>query len=60
MTNNIMITGGLGLIGTHLTRQLVQTGLSEKSVHIIDTERNFLPHHLRNEFVTSRMVNEWH
>ena len=36
-----MITGGLGLIGTHLTRQLVQTGLSEKSVHIIDTERKF-------------------
>ena len=56
MNNDIMITGGLGLIGTHLTRQLLQSGISEKSVHIIDTERNFLPHNLRNEFVTNRMV----
>ena len=43
MNNNIMITGGLGLIGTHLTRQLVQTGLSEKSVHIIDTDEISFP-----------------
>lgn len=51
-----MITGGLGLIGTHLTRQLLQTGIDEDSIHIVDTERNFLPYNQRNNFVSGRMT----
>ena len=42
----VLITGGLGLIGSHLAKQFMESG--EYQVHLVDIQRNFLPFTNRN------------
>ena len=37
---NIIITGGLGFIGSHLVKRLINSGHSPDAIHVIDTQRN--------------------
>ncbi len=43
----VLITGGLGLIGSHLARQFISSGGYQ--VYLVDIQRNFLPFSSRND-----------
>lgn len=52
----IIITGGLGLIGSHLTSHFLNEKKYEEDieVYIVDIQRSFLPHNLRRWNVNNK------
>ena len=52
---NIIITGGLGFIGAHLVKQFIKSGHPTEAIHIVDTQRHFLPYKNRNQFEPMRI-----
>ncbi len=47
MTENILITGGTGFVGTHLVKELINQGTDPKQIHVTTLKKS-APHYLGN------------
>ncbi|MCC6710943.1 MAG: GDP-mannose 4,6-dehydratase [Candidatus Pacebacteria bacterium] len=54
MTENILITGGTGFVGTHLVKELIAQGIATEQIHVT-TLRKDSPHYLTDMIIETNI-----